>query len=230
MNNSKMQHFFDTEDSLKNEFKKVFSEIKASEDLKSNTLKGMLEKDKSSKGATGNALGRKNRIWRYGIPAAAALVCAVLVIAFWPGKSGAPYVTLMEEGVYYDSVELEDGEIHFVANRVAVSITPNAGGIVIGEQSTEDEESTEHDPGYAEVLLTDDGGMLVFEEAQAVSLPQISEKNWSYIGEQMIYVTVLKTEEVRYQAVFEKDGTAYEVIGSNVTQKEFIDFLYEKIK
>ncbi len=223
------QYSFTEEDSLKEEFQKAFSTISVPKELKADTLMGMVEGKQPKEGLFGKAQVKRNKILRYGIPAAAALVCAALVIVLFPGNSGAPYVTPMEEGVYYDSVELEDGEIHFVANRVAISVTPNAGGIVIGGQSTENENDTEHDP-EAEVLLTDDGGMLVFQETEAVSLPGISEENWSYIGQQRIYVTVLKTDEVRYQAVFEKEGTAYEVIGSRVTQKEFIDFLYKTVK
>ena len=61
-------------------------------------------------------------------------------------------------------------------------------------------------------------------------LPEIAESNWSYIGDQKIYVTVLNAADIRYQAVFEKNGTAYEMTGTNVTQKEFIDELYRRVK
>lgn len=61
-------------------------------------------------------------------------------------------------------------------------------------------------------------------------MPEIPEEDWSHIGEQQIYVTALKTETVRYQATFEKGGTLCEITGVGVTQKEFIDYLYKKIK
>ena len=71
--------------------------------------------------------------------------------------------------------------------------------------------------------------MISFDKIDQISLPEIAKDNWSYIGEQKIYVTVLKTEKMRFQAVYEKNGIAYEVIGTGTTQKEFIDFLYEKV-
>ena len=209
-------------------FENAFSEIRASESLKSETLKRMLMEEQQGSGSLGRTKAGYRKWQRIAFPAAAVLVCAVLAAVALPRKSAVPYVTLMEDGVYYDQVVLEDGEIHFVANRVAISITPNAGELVIGGQGLE--ETAEKQEADIESILTESGGTLSYGKTGAVSLPPISDENWSYIGEQRIYVTVLKTEEVRYQAVYESEGTAYEVIGVNVTQKEFIDFLYEKIK
>ncbi len=227
MNNLEMNYSFYSEDSLKKEFKEAFSVIRASERLKSDTLKKMREEEQRGISPMDKVSAKKFKIWCYGIPAAAVILCAVLSLRLFTGSSGAPYVTQMEEDAFYDSVELEDGEIRFVSNRVAISVTPNAGEIVIGEQ---DYEAAQTGQELDAEETADSGGLLTFQRTEAVSLPFISEENWSYIGEQKIYVTVLKTDEVRYQAVFETDGAAYEVIGSNVTQKEFIDFLYQKIK
>jgi len=227
MNNFEMNRSFHSEDSLKKEFKETFSVIRASECLKSDTLRKMQEEDQRRISPLDKTPVKKLKIWRYGIPAAAVIFCAVLSLRFLTGGSGTPYVTQMEEGAFYDSVKLEDGEIRFISNRVAISVTPNAGEIVIGEQ---DYETAQTGQELDAEETADSGGLLTFQRTKAVSLPFISEENWSYIGEQKIYVTVLKTDEVRYQAVFETDGAAYEVIGSNVTQKEFIDFLYQKIK
>ena len=69
-----------------------------------------------------------------------------------------------------------------------------------------------------------------FLKEDAASVPEINEDSWSYIEEQKIYVSFLKAEGMRYQAVYEKEEAFYEVIGTNVTQKEFIDYLYQKIK
>ena len=76
----------------------------------------------------------------------------------------------------------------------------------------------------------DGGGLLIYKKTAAIKFPDIGEKNWSYIGEQKIYITVLNTVDSRYQAVFEKDGQAYEVTGIGVWQKEFIDYLYRIVK
>jgi len=151
----------------------------------------------------------------------AALCAAVLCFVFIIPK-GTPYITSIEDGVYYDDIELKGGEIHFVSNRMAISITPNAGnGLAASDSSKENQ---------TEVLLCDSGGIITFEKTQKVNLPELAEANWSYIGEQPIYVTVLKKEIVRYQAIYEKNGETYELIGEGVSQKEFVDELYQRIK
>lgn len=150
-----------------------------------------------------------------------ATLCAAALCLFLILPKGTPYVTSIEEGIYYNDIELKNGEIHFVSNRMAISITPNAGNAF----STTEE--AQENP--TEVLLCESGGMISFEKTQKSKLPEIAESNWSYIEEQLIYVTVLKTEPVRYQAIYEKDGETYELIGEGVTQKEFIDELYKRV-
>lgn len=210
----------------KRAFEDAYSNIKAPADLKADTLEEMAreeEKYKETKEQKKESKSNRN-IFYYG--ALAAALCAAVFCIFLLRPEGISYVTSMEEGVYYDEVELENGVIHFVANRVAISITPNAGSVVIGQEGTEaQEEIIERE----EAIKTKSGGNIIFRERNAVSLPEIAEDNWSYIEEQKIYVTVLKTEKVRYQAVFERDGTAYEIIGEDVTQKEFIEELYQRV-
>ncbi len=150
-----------------------------------------------------------------------ATLCAAVLCLFLVLPQGTPYITSMEEGVYYDDIDLKNGEIHFVSNRMAISITPNAGnGFSVKEEAQENS---------TEVLLCESGGMISFEKSQKSKLPEIAESKWSYIEELPIYVTVLKTEPVRYQAIYEKDGETYEIIGEGVTQKEFIDELYKRV-
>ncbi|MBQ8597701.1 MAG: hypothetical protein IJ409_07935 [Lachnospiraceae bacterium] len=211
-----MSNFEQDDLMLRQAFQKSYQNIKMPEDLKQATLSEMMKNTKK----TGKKL--------VGFGSAVAVLCAAALAFLVLRPSGVSYITPMEEGVYYDTVELKNGEIHFVKNRVAISITPNAGQIVIGGDSavsTEEEKKTE----VLEETVAESGGLLVFQETEQVSLPEIAEDNWSNIGEQTIYVTVLKTEEIRYQAVFEKNGTAYQVIGTDVTQKEFIDYLNDKI-
>lgn len=237
---------------LKEAFQKGYQNIKLPKDLKQTTLSEMMKnmqqeqaqaphKEEASgpspinvsdrAAVSGNKEANKNakktgkKVLRLGAGAAALCAAALAFLVLRP--SGVSYITPMEEGIYYDTVELKNGEIHFVKNRVAISITPNAGHVVIGAESPEEDDSREF--AVLEETVAESGGLLVFQETDQVSLPEITEDNWSNIGEQMIYVTVLKSEEVRYQAVFEMNGTAYQVIGTDVTQKEFIDYLYNKI-
>lgn len=203
-------------DKIMQDMKKEYEKVKAPESLKSETLKMMNE---------GAQTVKENRNYRY--PAAALVACAAVLcfVLFWP--RGVRYLTPMEDGTYYEEIAIKNGNIIFNQNRVAISIKPNAGKVVIGGEKAEAETEI-----YAviEEKQTNDGGLLVCQEVSSLSLPEIREDAWSNIGQQQIYVTVLKTDDYRFQAAYEKEGAAYEVIGSGVTQKEFIDFLYTQIK
>lgn len=207
----------------KKAFENVYRQLKAPEALKADTLSKVLEENGKRKAVKG-----RKRVFQYG--ALAAALCAAVICFILIRPLGISFVTPMEEGVYYDEVELKDGVIHFVKNRVAISIKPNAGTVVIGQNDKDADESENADSGKAEEKITKSGGSISFQKIAALNLPEIAEENWSYIGEQKIYVTVLNANEIRYQAAFEKDGVAYEVIGTNVTQKEFIEELYRYVK
>ena len=222
-------------DNIKKNFEKAYDNMNAPDQLKKETLYKMFKEDaitQNDMGMTqterdsGFRKGHKRAVYRYIAPIAAVLAATLCLAIFWP--KGIVYVTPMADAAYYEEVELKNGIIKFNQNRVAISITPNAGKIVIGEGSlTQDEEVLEH------ILVQEkakSGGELFCKEKTQLSLPEIREDAWSNIGKQKIYVTVLKTDEYRYQAAFEKEGVAYEVIGDNVTQKEFIDFLYAQVK
>lgn len=208
----------------KKAFEDAYSQVKAPETLKADTLSKMLEENNKEKPAR-----QVKNIFRYGALAAALCAAALCFILLRP--SGISFITPMEDDVYYDEVELKDGVIHFVKNRVAISISPNAGTVTIGQENQQETDENKNEAsGTAEEKITESGGSISFRETDALTLPEIAEENWSYIGEQKIYVTVLKANEVRYQAVFEKDKTAYEMIGINVSQKEFIEELYLRVK
>ncbi len=222
-------------DNIKKKFEKAYENINAPDNLKEETLHKMFEEDtnlqsgisvEESEDASGLQKGRKVFRYRYVAPIAVVFAAILCIVVFWP--KGAVYVTPIEDAVYYEEVELKNGIIKFNQNRVAISITPNAGNVVIGESAVK------QDADVAEHILqqeeTEGGGELIFKEIVQLSLPEIREDAWSNIGKQKIYVTVLKADEYRYQAAFEKSGVAYEAIGSNVSQKEFIDFLYTQIK
>lgn len=210
---------------LSNEVKSMYDDMHAPDTWKQETLLKMqeealrVESEKKVQKADSNM--KKKKVTPFHLIAATAGLCAAAICLFLILPKGASYVTPMEDGAYYDTVELKDGEIHFVSNRVAISISPNAGNAFDTKEETEE--------NTAEVLLAQSGGMITFEKTGNQKLPQIAEDSWSYIGEQKIYVTVLKKDEIRYQAVYEKGGETYEVIGEGVTQKEFIDELYDRI-
>lgn len=105
----------------KRAFEDAYSNIKAPADLKADTLEEMAreeEKYKEIKEQKKESKSNRN-IFYYG--ALAAALCAAVFCIFLLRPEGISYVTSMEEGVYYDEVELENGVIHFVANRVAIS-------------------------------------------------------------------------------------------------------------
>lgn len=224
-----MHKLYDESEELRKEFIDTFSGIHASEDLKARTLTVMLDEEEiRSKETRVRSLSAK-KIWTISIPAA-ALLCAALVMIVLKGTPEPPYITQLENGVFCEEVKLEDGELHFVADRVAISITPNAGGVTIGQNQDSEVLVPEDGDQVLEQKENDVGGLLCYKKTAAIKLPDIGVKNWSYIGEQKIYITVLGTVDTRYQAVFEKDGQAYEVTGIGVWQKEFIDYLYQIVK
>lgn len=210
---------------LKEQFQKSYQNVKLADDFKAAVLSEM--KQEAVHVPNVSTKKKKANIRLFG--ATAAALCAAAVILFMLRPAAASYITPMEEGMYYDTVELKNGEIHFVKNRVAISITPNAGQVVIGGTSKADGNDGK-EIEILEEVVAESGGGLLFQKTGQTNLPEIAEDSWSYIGDTKIYVTVLNTEKVRYQAVFEKDNGAYQVVGTDVTQKEFIDYLYKKIK
>lgn len=213
---------------LNQEFWSAYRDIKAPEDLKKDTLIRMLAEEEHLKQENGKEHRRKPAAWHYGV-VAAALCSAVLVFAVLRPE-GISYITPMEEGVFYDEVALKDGIIRFAQGRVVISISPNAGQAPIAQEESSSGLFHGDEAELIELTESESGGELKFLKENAVSVPEINEDSWSYIGEQNIYVSFLKTEGMRYQALYEKDDAVYEVIGTNVTQKEFIDYLYQKIK
>lgn len=224
-----MRKLYDENDELRKEFKDTFSHIHASEDLKARTLTKMLDQAEAKGAEKESGSSSAKWIWHAAVPAA-ALLCAALILVVLKGMTGTPYLMQMEDGVFYEEVKLKDGEIHFVANRVAVSIAPNLGGVTIGQKQDDASDTPEAVEEIVEEKKMDGDARLICKKISGIDLPDIGDKNWSYIGEQKIYVTVLDTVDTRYQAVFEKDGQAYEVIGIEVWQKEFIDYLYRIVK
>ncbi len=213
---------------LNQEFGNAYRDIKAPEALKKDTLMRMFAEEERLKQENGNGYKRTPAIWYYGV-VAAALCAAVLVFAVLRPE-GISYITPMEEGVFYDEVELEDGMIRFAPGRVAISISPNAGQALVAQEESQSGLFHGEEAELIELTESESGGELKFLKEDAASVPEINEDSWSYIEEQKIYVSFLKAEGMRYQAVYEKEEAFYEVIGTNVTQKEFIDYLYQKIK
>ena len=224
-----MHKLYDEDDELRKEFKDTFSGIHASEDLKARTLTAMLDEEEIQSKETKGRPSPVKKICTVSIPAA-ALLCAVLVLMVLKGTPEPPYITQLENGVFCEEVKLEDGELHFTGGRVEISITPNAGGITTLQKQDDELPAPEEEAQILDKKEYADGGQMIYKKITAIKLPDIGEKNWSYIGEQKIYITVLDTVEARYQAVFEKGGQAYEVTGTGVWQKEFIDYLYRVVR
>lgn len=204
---------------MKKAFQETYGKVQAPESLKAETLALMEEKQRKGS-AQGRRTGAK-RILPWSV-AAAVILCGVLgCLLFFPGR-GAVYITPMEEGVYYDRVELTDGVLHFQSGMVSVFVPPNAGNATSGEESREEKD-------FAEERTVPGGGTLACSRS-SLGLPEAAEADWSQIDGRQVYVTVLKKDPILYQAVFEKEGTVWEITGEGVSQKEFIDYLYKKMK
>lgn len=214
-----------------NILKEAYSQIKAPEDWKKEILLKMQEEDKVIR-ENGKEVkpdsqklikGKKIQVF----VSAGIMICVAAILLFFLLPKQAVYVTPMKPGEYYESVELKDGIINFKTERMVISVSPNAGQI--GEDAPENKQ----DDNAAHLLDSKDltsGGTLILRQNDNPLMKTIADDEWSYIGKQKVYVSVLKTKEQRYQAIYEKDGRPYEIIGTGVTQKEFIDYLYKQIK
>lgn len=209
-------------------FGAAYQGIKAPEALKKDALKRMIFENEHLRQAPPKPFKRKVLIRYSG--AAAAVLCAVILGIALLRPTGLSYITPMEEGIFYDEVKLENGVIRFCPERVNIAIIPNAGQIMTGQEESWQKPYGEKEAELIEQVEAKSGGELKQSRTDAAPLPETGGKDWSYIGEQEIYVSVLKTQGVQYRAVYDKDGVIYEVTGTDVTQKEFIDYLYQKIK
>jgi len=214
------------------DMKKSYDALHAPDFLKKETLLKMQEAEEQnvrvSEALEDANVGDKSFYYKnkktLRIVAGLSTVCAAAACFLFVFLSGTPYVTKMDDGMHYDTVELKNGEINFVSKRMAISISPNAGNAFDSVGNAEEAE------GMEELINCKSGGTLTFAQTKETKLPKLSENDWSYIDDCPIYVTELKTEPIRYQAVYELDGETYELIGEGVTQKEFVDELYRRIK
>lgn len=212
---------------MKKEFKEAYEKIKAPVSLKSETL--ALMRMEMGEPLPRRRQGCERIVAVCGGVVAGAALCAVLIcLLFLPGR-GAVYITPMEDGVHRDTVELEDGVLRFLSERIIISVTPSAGSVT-GDRENPEQTDDRKENCPVEEITAQSGGTLTLYRKDSSALPEIPEEDWSHIGGQQVYVTALKTETVRYQASFVKDGAVCEITGTGVTQKEFIDYLYKKIK
>lgn len=212
---------------MKKVFKEAYEKIKAPASLKSETLALMRTEVRKSLPQRQQKRAKTAAVWGGGL--AGAVLCAALIcVLFLPGRE-AVYITPMEDSVHQDTVELEDGVLRFLSERIFISVTPSVGS-ASGDRENSEQADDREENGPAEEITTQSGGTLTLYRKDPSELPEIPAEDWSHIGGQQVYVTALKTETVRYQAIFEKDGMACEITGTGVTQKEFIDYLYKKMK
>ncbi len=211
---------------MKKAFEEAYGNVKAPDSLKAETLILMEAENEKQIPQGQKASKRRRSVWGCGL--AGAVLCAALIcLLFLPGRD-AVYITPMEDGVHWDMVELEDGVLRFLSERMIISVTPNAGNGTGDREGTDPVNDGEADCPV-EKITAQSGGTLTLYRQDAQALLNIPEEDWSHINGQQVYVTVLKTETIRYQATFEKDGMTWEITGVGVTQKEFIDYLYKKI-
>lgn len=212
---------------MKKAFEEAYGKVQAPDALKTETL-ALMETEDEKFSKVPKAHTTRKIVW--GCSVTAAVLCAaVLWLILSPGR-GAVYITPMEDGAHYATVELEDGILYFQSERVVISVTPNAGSITGEGVKTDGTAAGGEDGLPAEEVTAQSGGTLTLCKQDRMTLPDIPEEKWSCIDGRWVYVTVLMTENIRYQAAFEKDGMVWEITGNGVTQKEFIDYLYKKIK
>lgn len=216
-----MNRFEEKQEAVSRKFKAAFDGIKAPEDLKADTLCKMFG------GKEQTLQIKQNNRKRRWIGTCAAVLCIMFVCVIWGGRTDNGIVTSLEENVFYDTVELKNGELRFINKRVNIDVTPNAGQAAAG--STEDEMQGENSEKELDREEAKEGGSLFMRKAAKKDLEQVSEEEWSYVGKKKLYITVVDGGK-GYCAVFEKDGDIYALEGISVSQKNFIEYLLKKIK
>lgn len=224
------------------EFKAVFDQVKTPESLKKETLRKMQkfeaaegeekmtdrrEADQKASSAARTVRGRSVRYRKAGV--CAALLCAAclaLIVLRLPEKL---ILTPLEDGKVVEEVELTDGRLYFQKGRVDIFVTPNAGSISDGPQE-EDDPAGDETEKTLDKKETASGGEIVKKELPDSRHPAASGTETSQIGGQELTLSYFEEEEIRYVADYVKDGTAYRIEGTAVSQKEFIEYLHREIK
>lgn len=210
----------------KKEIQAVFDQIKAPEDLKADTLRKM-QKESKDTGRKQKMQGKKRRPVLAGAAGIAAVCAASLLIFLVNDQQGSVIITPLKEGAFCQDVELKDGALHFVRQNMEISLGVDAGlGYGGIQEEASEEEAPPADGGETKDLQN---GRIDRTKLSEFNWQQISPEDWSYIGEQKIYITVAARED-EFEAVYEQEGTIWKIEGRGVTQEEFIKYLYQTVK
>jgi len=133
------------------DMKKSYDALHAPDFLKKETLLKMQEAEEQnvrvSEALEDANVGDKSFYYKnkktLRIVAGLSTVCAAAACFLFVFLSGTPYVTKMDDGMHYDTVELKNGEINFVSKRMAISISPNAGNAFDSVGNAEEAEGME---------------------------------------------------------------------------------------
>lgn len=210
----------------KKEIRAVFDQIKAPEDLKADTLRKMQEESKDTERKQ-KTQSKKRRSVLAGAVCMAAVCAASLLIFLVKNQQGSVIITPLKEDAFCQDVEVKDGALHFVRQNMEISLGVDAGLSYGGLQEKESEE--EAPPADGEETKAQQSGRIDRTKLSEFNWQQISPEDWSYIGEQKIYITVTAGEE-EFEAVYEQEGTIWKIAGRGVTQEEFIKYLYQAVK
>lgn len=209
---------------MNKEYEELYGQLKAPEEwkvaIKEQMRQAVEQENKENKATVTSINKRKKNVFRafYAVAgvAAAAMIC-IVVLPF--GKKSSIYKVPMKEGTYYEEVLLKQGELHF--NEKEKDLFGELG-LTFGQGTGElkQEEKTTYDVGNGTVTVT-----LV----EDVKMPE-KKGNYSNInGTEMFITTETDQDEKNYKAEYVKDGNMITVEGNQVTQKEFVEFLYKEV-
>lgn len=221
---------------MKEEYKDIYSRIKAPAELKSCTLAKMKEslEEESEQAPQGDKAGADGKAKKKGsivslgnwrskrwVAMAAAAVIALCFLPRFLTNNGSIYVTPLKEGEFYDEVALKDGYLKFVDNDTIITPTPNAGIPGTGGNG--------QDP-VSETFEYKNGGVITLEKRAGGYIKNGLEDQKSRVADQELYITVTNADDDPvFEAKWFREDVFYLVKGSGVTQKEFTDFVVKEI-
>ncbi len=217
---------------MKEEFAKLYDNIKTPEewknDIKEKMHRAELEKTEERSASVIRPTVRKKPV-RILFSAAAAICAAAAAVFIFAlnTDNDSIYITDFDDSTFCKDIELTDGAVHFNRRGQEISITNGLG--IGGPGHNDDDENDEALP--SEVYELENGGTVTVKKSINNTVPFSDNDEWSEICGRKILITVSGGENnFIYKAFYQDASDMITVEGSNVTQREFIDFLYKKIQ
>ena len=217
---------------MKEEFLKLYDNIKTPEewktDIKEKMHRAELEETGEQAAPISRPTIRKKPAGIFFSTAAVICAAAAAVFIFALRTDNAPiYITDFDDSIFCSNIELTDGEVHFNRRGEEISII---NGLGVGGPAR-DNDDNHYTSSTIESYKLESGGAVTVNRSFSSNVPFLDNDEWSEICGKKVLITVSGSENnFTYKAFYQDNSDMITVEGRDVSQKEFIDFLYNIIK